>query len=61
MSKPYPECGYLGSDVAELGAFAAGLKLKQRLTEEGHTSACASLQVFDNRSCICRIGKEQTK
>lgn len=53
MSKRYPECGYLGSNVAELTAFALTLKLLAKLKEQGHTERCALAQVGLNSPCIC--------
>jgi len=51
--KPYPECGYLGSDAAELSAFALSLRLLSKLRDDGHTEQCARLQVGANSECSC--------
>ncbi len=51
--KAYPDCGYLGSETAELTTFALTLRLVARLKDEGHTHACATLSVAYNTPCQC--------
>lgn len=53
MAKQYPECPPLGSDSAELTAFALTLRLIARLEREGHSPACARMMVSDDAPCIC--------
>lgn len=61
MAKNYPECGYLGSDAAELMAFSASLRLVREMDQLGHTEACARLMVLDNRVCSCKARKAGTR
>lgn len=41
-------------DARAIAAFREELVLLYRLEQEGHTTACATLMIWDAKECVCK-------